>query len=100
GVVGACVSPCCPPPTVCEKELTASPTPPIQGSKPAWTLVSHQLLVPYCEPRPSVSWTKCITSKLKLDNGEPWNRYETTLFCPLLPVHTCQLRPAMFAVPV
>src|SRR5262249_29481116 len=66
---------------------------------PACTLVSHHELVPYWLPRLNVSLTKPITSKLKLVSGEPWNRYDTTLFWPLLPVHTCQLRPAMLAVP-
>src|SRR6185436_12280875 len=78
GVPGTCCC-CVPPLTLCENELTVRPTPPIHGSKPACTLVNHQLLFPYWEPRVNVSRMKSMTSKLKLFSGEPWNRYETTL---------------------
>ena len=39
-----------PPPMEAENELTASPTPPIHGSKPAWMLVRYQDVVPYWGP--------------------------------------------------
>ncbi len=82
--------------TFCENELTASPTPPCHGSKPAWMLVRYQSLV--IAPRLRVSLMNASASKLKLGMADG-DRYEMTLFEPLLPRHTSQVRPAMLAVP-
>ena len=68
GVPGGCVPPP-PPPIEAEKELTARPTPPIHGSKPACTLVRYQFVVPYCDPRANVSVMKSLTLKLRLVTG-------------------------------
>ena len=88
-----------PPVTDAEKLLTARPTPPLDGSKPFWMLLRYHELVPYLEPRLSVSLTKSITLKLK-GFAIPEPTYETTLFEPLLPSQTFHEEPARLTVPV
>ena len=82
--------------TVEEKEFTASPAPFCHGSNPAWTLVRYQL---FCAmPRAMVFRTKSMTSKLQLATAEGATKEMTSLE-PLLPLHTCQVRPPTEAVP-
>ncbi len=79
-----------------EKESTARPTPPCQGSNPAWTLVRYHER--WAMPRATVSSTKSITSKLSVRSADGATKEMTSLE-PLLPVHTSQLRPPTVAVP-
>src|SRR3954453_7062810 len=59
-------------------------------------LVRYQASV--IAPRLRTSLMKSSTLKLQPVIGDGAT-YEMTLFCPLLPCHTCQLRPPMVVVP-
>ena len=76
--------------------MTARPTPPFHGSKPAWMLVRYHALV--IAPRLRTSFTKSSTLKSH-DAMADGATYEMTLLAPLLPCHTCQLRPPIVVLP-
>ena len=52
-----------------ENELTARPTPPCQGSKPAWTLVRYQESVQYPRLRVSLMKSRMLKLQLLIDDG-------------------------------
>lgn len=85
-----------PPFTAAENEVTARPTPPCHGSKPAWMLVRYHEFV--MAPRLRTSVMKSSTLKFRLVIGDGAT-YEMTLLEPLLPRQTSQVRPARVAVP-